>query len=140
MGSWNSDVKTGEWTYWTERGRKEKMETYNMKGELHGMTETYNAAGKLESRGSFKDGKPDGKWEYYHEHGPLLRACTYKEGKLNGKSMIYSGTGKLIEEANYKNNKREGIYTSYDEKTGKVVLKQEYKDGKIVKVLEGKPR
>jgi antitoxin component YwqK of YwqJK toxin-antitoxin module len=62
-----------------------------------------------------------------------MRTCTYKEGKLNGKSIIYSERGQVIEECSYLNNKRHGDYTSYDEKTGKVVLKQTYEKGVVVK-------
>jgi len=68
-----------------------------------------------------------------------MRACSYKEGKLNGKSTIYGKNNRVIEESNYKNNKLDGTYTSYDEKTGKVLLKQVYDEGKITEVLEGKP-
>ena len=58
---------------------------------------------------------------------------------MNGKSVVYNERGRIIEESNYKNNKLDGLYTSFDEKTGKVLLKQEYENGRVVKVIEGKP-
>ena len=133
------DVKTGEWMYWSSKGVPEKKETYNKKGELNGPAETYNLNGKLESKGNYKNGKPDGKWEYYFPHGSRMRICEYEEGRLNGKSIVYNERGQIIEESNYKNNKLHGLYTSFDERTGKVLLKQEYENGRVVKVLEGKP-
>jgi antitoxin component YwqK of YwqJK toxin-antitoxin module len=100
---------------------------------MDGPAETYNAGGTLVSKGSYKNGKPNGKWEYFYDFGGPMRTCTYKEGKLNGKSIIYSERGQVIEECSYLNNKRHGEYTSYDEKTGKVVLKQTYEKGVVVK-------
>jgi antitoxin component YwqK of YwqJK toxin-antitoxin module len=139
QGEWKSDQKTGTWMYWTDKGRAEKLETYNDEGLLHGPAETYNAKGGLLSKGSYKNAKPEGKWEYYHDFGGLLRTCQYKGGILNGKSVTYSERGKIIEESVYRNNRLHGEYTAYDEKTGKVKIKQIYENGKVVKVLEGKP-
>ena len=133
------DVKTGKWTYYRESGMIEKMETYDAKGELNGPSETYNIAGKIESRGNFKAGKPHGKWEYFHPYGTIMRECHYADGKLNGKSTIYDERGRPIEESNYKNNKLHGTYTSYDERTGKVKLKQVYENGRVKEVLQGTP-
>jgi antitoxin component YwqK of YwqJK toxin-antitoxin module len=133
------DIKTGAWSYWTEKGIPDRKETYNTKGELNGPSEDYNANGKVTTKGSYKNGKPDGKWEYYFPFGGPMRTCNYIEGKLDGKSVVYNEKGQVIEESHYKNNKLHGLYTSYDERTGKVRLKQEYENGKVIKVLEGKP-
>jgi antitoxin component YwqK of YwqJK toxin-antitoxin module len=133
------DVKTGKWTYWRDSGMIEKMETYDARGELNGPAATYNIAGKLEGEGSYKSGKPDGKWAYYHPHGAPMRECHYSGGKLDGKSVVFNERGQVIEESNYKNNKLDGTYTSYDEKTGKVLLKQVYENGRVKEVKEGMP-
>jgi len=125
----SGDVKHGKWTYWSEKGSVEKIETYGADGSLHGPFESYNN-GRLESKGSYKKGKPDGKWSYFHPHGAPMRDCTYKEGKLNGKSVIYDARGRIIEESNYKSNKLDGTYISYDEKTGKEKIRIEYENGK----------
>jgi antitoxin component YwqK of YwqJK toxin-antitoxin module len=93
----------------------------------------------LISRGAYRDGKPHGKWEYYYDFGRLLRTCEYKDGKLHGKSVMYSERGRVSEESEYRENRLDGEYTRYDDKTGKVLLRQEYKEGRVVKVLEGAP-
>jgi antitoxin component YwqK of YwqJK toxin-antitoxin module len=45
----------------------------------------------------------------------------------------------VIEESAYRDNKLDGEYTSFDEKTGKVLIRQIYENGRVVKVLEGAP-
>ena len=112
---------------------------YTVAGVLNGPFEMYNEAGKLESKGAYLNGKPNGKWEYYYPHGSMLRQCTYNAGKLEGKSLMYGENGKLTEECGYKNNKRHGVRTTYDPKTGNVVLKEKYENGSMVKLLEGSP-
>jgi antitoxin component YwqK of YwqJK toxin-antitoxin module len=125
----SGDVKKGKWTYWNDKGGIEKIETYGANGALNGPYESYNL-GRLDSKGSYKNGKPHGKWSYFHPHGAPMRDCTYKEGKLNGKSVIYDARGRVIEESNYLNNKLHGTYISYDEKTGKEKIRIEYENGK----------
>jgi antitoxin component YwqK of YwqJK toxin-antitoxin module len=61
-----------------------------------------------------------------------MRDCSFKEGKLNGKSIIYNERGRVIEESNYKNNKLDGVYISYDDRTGKELIRIEYDNGKAV--------
>ena len=61
-----------------------------------------------------------------------MRDCSFKEGKLNGKSVIYNERGRVIEESNYKNNKLDGVYISYDDRTGKELIRIEYDNGKAV--------
>jgi uncharacterized protein len=138
-GDWNNDTKIKTWSYWSELGRPVKVETFNDKGVQHGKFESYSEGGKLESKGSFKDAKPNGKWEYFHPFGTPMRTCTYKMGKINGKVITYNDRGRVVEEAKYVDNKLEGEYVKYDEKTGKVLLRQIYEHGKVKEVLEGMP-
>jgi antitoxin component YwqK of YwqJK toxin-antitoxin module len=123
------DVKKGKWTYWNDKGGIVKIETYGTDGSLDGLYESYNN-GRLDSKGSYKKGKPDGKWSYYHPHGAPMRQCSFKEGRLSGKSSIYDERGRIIEVSNYKNNKLHGTYISYDEKTGKELMRMDYDNGK----------
>jgi antitoxin component YwqK of YwqJK toxin-antitoxin module len=44
--------------------------------------------------------------------------------------LVYDARGRVIEESNYKNNKLDGTYISYDEKTGKELMRIEYDNGK----------
>ena len=134
-----TETKVGQWTYYRDSGMIERKETYSNDGSLNGEVEIYNVAGKLESKGSYKNGKNHGKWLYYYPFGALLRECEYKEGKLDGKSVMYTAKGRVQETCEYQANKPNGTYTLYDEQTGKVVLKQVYEQGRVVKVLEGSP-
>jgi antitoxin component YwqK of YwqJK toxin-antitoxin module len=133
------DVKKGQWSYWRENGSMERVESYNAAGQLHGLQERYSLSGTLESSGKYKNGKPNGAWKYYHPHGAIMRDCTFKNGMLNGLNRIYDERGRILEESHYKNNKLHGLYTRYSDKSGKVELKQEYENGRVIKVLEGKP-
>lgn len=133
------DVKIGTWSYWRENGTKERVESYNTSGQLHGLQERYSLTGSLESSGKYKDGKPHGSWKYFHPHGTIMRTCKFSDGMLNGLNVVYDERGRVLEESHYQNNKLHGLYIRYSEKSGKVDLKQEYENGRVVKVLEGKP-
>jgi antitoxin component YwqK of YwqJK toxin-antitoxin module len=45
----------------------------------------------------------------------------------------------LEEDANYKNNRYHGECTMYDKKSGKLLQRGIYENGKMVKFLEGTP-
>ena len=52
---------------------------------------------------------------------------------------MYSENGTLFEDANYKNNRYNGECTFFDPKTGKLLEKGIYENGKMIKLLEGGP-
>jgi hypothetical protein len=49
-----------------------------------GLWESYHENGKLEMRGTYKDGEKDGIWESYYDNGELEWKRTYKDGSNIG--------------------------------------------------------
>jgi antitoxin component YwqK of YwqJK toxin-antitoxin module len=139
IGSWKDNQKVGKWMNYSERGQLESVITYGKNGELNGTSILYNESGRPISEGKFKVGKRAGRWKYYYDFGGLWRDCTYQNGELNGPSKIYTENGILEEDANYKNNRYHGECTMYDKKSGKLVQRGIYENGKMVKFLEGTP-
>jgi antitoxin component YwqK of YwqJK toxin-antitoxin module len=134
-----SEIKTGKWEFWSEKGIPLRLETYGKNGMLDGKFIRYNSSGGIESDGLYDDGKPSGKWTYYHPHGVVMRECSYKEGKVDGRSKTYSVSNILMEDAEYKDGKLDGDYKLFDERTGKLVSHQVFESGRVSKVLVGDP-
>ena len=139
IGSWSNDIKVGKWLNYSERGDLQSLITYGKDGELNGLSRIYNENGRLISEGKFKAGRRTGRWKYYYDFGALWRDCTYKNGVMNGPSKIYTEKGALEEDAHYKNNRYHGECTLYDKKSGQLVQRGIYENGKMIKFLEGTP-
>ncbi len=74
--------------------------------------------------------------------GPLAKGNSKKASARGvGNTITTSAVcgGILEEDANYKNNRYHGECTMYDKKSGKLVQRGIYENGKMVKFLEGTP-
>lgn len=56
---------------------------------------TYYINGKKESEGSYKSGKPEGKWSYYHENGRVASEGEMVDGKKEGVWRYFNMNGRL---------------------------------------------
>jgi hypothetical protein len=115
----------GIWEYYYENGNLKRKELYK-NGELvkklpldemkinkplnrtddNGLKQGYweyydKSSGLLNSKGFYKDNKPDGKWEFYL-FGNLSQKGSYKNNKKDGVWETYSGSGNLISRVLYK--------------------------------------
>ena len=70
-------------------------------GEKHGKWTYYYKDGVLWSRGSFKNGKIDGKNESFHPNGKLNVKGFFDEGVRVGKWYYYKDDGTLEKEIDY---------------------------------------
>jgi len=55
----------------------------------NGYWEYYHENGGIESKGHYKDGKPEGLWEFYYETGDIKQRGTYKNGRKDGTEELY---------------------------------------------------
>ena len=67
----------------------------------------YYKNGALEKKGTFINGKTEGKREIYYETGEILQTDTYKNDKLDGITQVYYKNGALNQKVVFKNGKRE---------------------------------
>ncbi len=73
--------------------------------------------GKINIRGSFKEGLQHGKWEYFLEDGKIETIESYKSGMKDGTFERYyvdeKGAHLLIDRKKYKDDKADGIWELY---------------------------
>ena len=98
------------------------------KGIPQGDFENYYENGRLETKGTYRNGEEDGLWEYFYENGRLWKKCAYKNGEKDGLYATYYENGQLGEKCFYKNGKKDGPYISYRE-DGRLDTKYIYKNG-----------
>ncbi|MBQ7984574.1 MAG: hypothetical protein IJ250_02935 [Bacteroidales bacterium] len=123
------------------------------KGRKQGEWITKKADGTT-SKGTYKDGIPEGEFTYYNKKGVLERRNTYsdkgrkmhcellyKDGKIKAKGnyinkkkegvwIYHNQKGIKITEENYKNGLKNGKETNWDNDGKNIVMSAEYKDGK----------
>jgi len=99
------------------------------KGMYHGSHQLFKH-NQLREKGSYKEGRKDGKWEEYYSDGSLKNESHLKEGKLEGTRKTYFTSGKTESEVNYKNSEKHGKELRYDYKDGKLRVDANYIDGK----------
>ena len=78
---------------------------FEMKGIYYNKLTEVPFTGKIEgkTKGSFKNGKPEGFWVSYHLNGQLRDKGQYKNGLKEGSWVSYFGNGQLRSTRNYKN-------------------------------------
>ena len=81
------------------------------------------------AKGSFKNGKKEGKWVQYSKNGQLNFKGNYKNGKVEGAWVYYWDNGQLSAKGNYKNGKREGEWVNYYD-NGQLQFKGNFKNWK----------
>ncbi|HIE15901.1 MAG TPA: hypothetical protein EYP69_03140, partial [Bacteroidales bacterium] len=70
--------------------------------------------GVVSSKGTMRNGKPDGYWENYYENGILKSEGNRKNFQLDSLWRFYNKTGKLTLEINYKAGKKNGYRITYN--------------------------
>jgi len=97
QGTYNNNLKDGEWTYYDENGHKTHKITYrNDKKNGKYMEYHYDDKGTLvsTSSGTMRNNMPEGPWEGRYLIGGAWQTIDHKnyhEGKLDGKNMFISG-------------------------------------------------
>ena len=93
--------------------------------------EVYYQNGNILQLGSYKIGKPHGKWADYYPNGKSEIIRNYKDGKLNGESKYYYENRELKNIGNHKDDKQDGEWKYYYE-NGKPKSIENYKDGELI--------
>lgn len=75
------------------------------------MWESKYISGKLQFKGNYFNGKPQGKHEYFYENGVLEHQEIYKNGKPRKAWSYYNKQGELLYVVYYKNGREEKIVT-----------------------------
>lgn len=90
----------------------------------------YFGDGSISSRGTFKNGQPDGYWKSYYPNGHLKSEGNRVASQLDGQWIFYSENKDTIEIIHYRNETKNGWNIKY--KNNKIVSKELFLDGKII--------
>jgi len=104
-GQYQNDQMTGTWQYFFENGKTKEELTF-ANGVEEGPAKEFYDNGQLSASGQYKAGMEDGLWKFFFTNGNLQQ------------------------ESNFTSGNKEGLQTFYDSATGKVIKKEEYKNGR----------
>jgi antitoxin component YwqK of YwqJK toxin-antitoxin module/Zn-dependent protease len=145
-------LEEGEHKQFNDHGKLE-AQWADINGRRDGVYRSYFPDGKLaEERqyasGLFLDanGKPyNGTYIVNFPDGKVYKKLTYKNGLADGVFQVYALKGFLLQDSYFVDDKKHGVFTLYDENTGKLKTKvnfkndvldgvaQDFENGKIVR-------
>jgi antitoxin component YwqK of YwqJK toxin-antitoxin module len=103
---------------------------YDKKGKLlHGDIQVKYNSGKLQLKGSFNEGKPNGFLQSYFESGNISFEGMYSNGKPEGIHKLYFETGQIYLEIPYRDGKVHGMVKTYDFGNSKNKIFELYENG-----------
>ncbi len=71
----------GEWTYYYQNGQMETKGSFkNNKPE--GIWTSYYPNGNIRCEGNYKNGKQQSAWTYYNEKGEIINIIFYQDGEF----------------------------------------------------------
>lgn len=94
-------------------------------GVIEGEATYFYASGNIMEKGTFSQGKKDGKWIRLNENGSTSAIAFYSLGKKTGTWLVYDNQGHKRFEMNYQDGEKSGTWTSWDE-NGTVVSTKNY--------------
>ena len=83
--------------------------------------------GRLMYEGTFKDGKPVGKWNRYYEGGQIKAIIQYDENSDSAYAQLFDQWGKKMAEGVYIDEKREGAWNFFSNE--QKISEEEYSEG-----------
>ncbi len=75
--------------------------------------------------------KKNGRYGKYWPNGVAYILATYRDDKLHGERTVYFAKDCIAKTAQYKNDCLDGLVTSYNRTTGRLVFSANYKGGKL---------
>lgn len=100
------------------------------KGRKQGPWTAFYANGQKRYEGQFKNDKCSGEFKYYDEQGHLKAINIFDRSGEKALNKTYAPNGTLVATGYYVNQKKEGEWSYYSHENGKLILVEEYKDGK----------
>ena len=101
------------------------------KGRRQGKWCDFYPNGQIRYEGQFKNGKCTGVFRYYDEQGNLKATNKFDKSGEKAQNQTFAPNGKVIAMGTYINQKKEGEWRYFDKTTGKLVLVEDNKNGKV---------
>lgn len=119
---------TGDFVAYHKNGKLQAKGAFK-NGLPDGIETIYDGDGNKSSEITYKNGLRNGPFKEYFENGSLKQEVNSLDDKDDGKAIVYYETGEKHIELNFDKGVQVGDYTEYD-KQGKVTRKLEFVDGK----------
>jgi uncharacterized protein len=117
-------LKQGPWHFYYNTGKMNSEGSF-YDGKQHGEWKYYNFDnGNVEKIELWKDGIQDGEMREFYPSGKLYRSINYKNGIYDGASVTFHTNGKLKRKGLYKQGFPEGIWEEFDENGNLIVENQ----------------
>lgn len=126
-GKYKKDVKTGDWTYYSEDGKVTLKESYDRKTPNMKTVIYYHPNGKTGVTGTYINNKKYFEWTWYYENGTKKVIGQYSNDQRSGIQTYYNEDGSLDKKGAYINENQYGEWVHY--RNGKISLKGVYKNG-----------
>ena len=107
-GSYNKDIKTGNWNFYHKNRTLEQEGSYTDKGKKEGIWKWYYDTGRLLREENFYNGLADGLMTEYDEKGEIITQGEFIEGLEDG--MWFYEMGDHREEGEYIDGLRNGVW------------------------------
>ncbi|MGJ8665477.1 MAG: hypothetical protein ACSHW7_03860 [Patiriisocius sp.] len=123
--------RTGEWTFFSDKGVKESVGNYVNDKAVGEYTHFY-PNGKVKSKSDYKEDVIDGYYIEYHNNGQMNSQGWYFNGNMHGEWRLYYPDGNLSYIYFYQAGNLQGEQISYgvDEKIERVSV---YDEGNLIK-------
>lgn len=108
--------------------------TYDQDGKRHGHWKEYfeNSPSNLKFEGNFVHGKKSGLFKFYQEGlKQPVAIMDFDPSSQRAKARYLTQKGRTISEGEIINEKRNGLWTYYHKNSDKVMMTENYKDGKL---------
>ena len=120
---------------WSVTGFKFSSETYNEKGEIHGLRLVWGPTGFRKREQNYKNGKPHGSWVSWHLNGKKDLEHIYENGDLaDGIQKNFWRNGNLATVTFYRDNKKQ--WRKHYHINGKIASLWKVSDDRIVEGSE----
>ncbi|MCQ2320690.1 MAG: hypothetical protein MJZ91_05090 [Bacteroidales bacterium] len=101
------------------------------KGRRQGKWCDFYPNGQKRYEGQFKNDKCTGEFRYFDEQGNLKATNKFDKSGEKAQNQTFAANGKVIAMGTYVNQKKEGEWRYFDKETGKLVLVEDNKNGKV---------
>lgn len=128
------ETKDSTWIYYDEKGVMISKDEYKA-GKKHGTCYVYLPDGKLSEVRNYKDDQLNGEFKDYFDGTNLRCKGTYLEGKMEGRVAYYYPNGVEVAAGFYRNGLKVGPWI-YRTESGKVREKELYRNGVLASPKE----
>lgn len=115
-------------------GAQEQVNTYDSTGQRHGPWKEYfdTKGTQLKFEGRFEHGERTGTFKFYQEgFKQPVAIMEFDPASDVVKAKYLSQSGKTISEGEMLNRQRSGLWTYYHKNSDRVMMTENYKDGKL---------